>query len=54
MAGECAGKAEMREHETYETFCRWCLARFERETLADSLKATEEHEREKHAEKTTR
>jgi len=36
----------MRERETYETFCRRCLARFERRTLAESLKATEEHERE--------
>jgi len=35
----------MRPHETYETFCRWCLRRFERATLAESHAATEEHEK---------
>ena len=34
----------MRETEVYETFCRFCLAKFERKTLAGSLKATEYHE----------
>lgn len=34
----------MREHEVYETFCQHCLAKFERRTLAEALKAADEHE----------
>ena len=36
----------MRTHETFETFCRWCLRRFERDTLAAADQAVTEHERE--------
>lgn len=36
----------MRDHEVFETFCRHCLRKFEAITLAESIKATEEHERE--------
>ena len=34
----------MRTTETYETFCRYCLRRFERATLAESDRAVNEHE----------
>ena len=36
----------MRTHETFETFCSWCLRRFECDTLAAAAQAVTEHERE--------
>lgn len=35
-----------RDHEVYETFCRFCLRKFEKPTLEESLRMAEEHERE--------
>ena len=35
----------MRLHEVYETFCRFCLERFERPALRDAAAAVEDHER---------
>lgn len=33
-----------RDTEVFESFCRFCLAKFERKTVADALKAAEDHE----------
>ena len=35
----------MRLHEVFETFCRFCLERFERPELKDAAAAVEDHER---------
>lgn len=36
----------MRDHEVFETFCQYCKRKFERISMAQALKAAEEHESE--------
>ena len=39
----------MADTERYQMHCQYCQQRFEGNTVAETLRKVEEHEREKHA-----